>query len=247
MAAGGCLRLAAPLLLLGTLLPLGRAASPGQGQLAPPQMIAAGAMSLEAAEVARSLARLDALGQQQVLCAVAERAHGVPLPSVCEEGTLTHHGAAHGLRLLASSGGSGSGSASGSGSHHQVNREHIELMVVAVIMITVVFEIFTHWLDHIAAPVPHIFQIVQRVYKELMLLGIISFGLFFFESNFTLAPSVSHELHEIHILIFFIAIAYIAEALFTLAVANLVAARCAARGLRLRARLRVGAWKTHAR
>ena len=98
-------------------------------------------------------------------------------------------------------------------------------MVILVIFITVAIEIGTHKLDHLASEHDHIFQIVQRVYKELMLLGIISFGLFFFESNFTLAPSVSHELHEIHILIFFIAIAYIAEALFTLAVANLVAAR----------------------
>jgi hypothetical protein len=222
-----------PLLLGAALLPSVKA-SAAEDALAPPKMLAAQQqpMSSAAAAVARSLAQLDALDQQQVLCAVA-RAHGpegAPLPSVCVEGALSDHGAAHGLRLLAASGGGGSGSAaaSGSGGHHQVNREHIELMVVAVIMITVVFEIFTHWLDRIAAPVPHIFQIVQRVYKELMLLGIISFGLFFFESNFTLAPSVSHELHEIHILIFFIAIAYIAEAIFTLAVSNLVAARSAA-------------------
>ena len=46
------------------------------------------------------------------------------------------------------------------------------MMVVAVILITVVFEVVTHALDHYAEHVPHIFQIVQRVYKELMLLGI---------------------------------------------------------------------------
>ena len=73
------------------------------------------------------------------------------------------------------------------GGHHATNREHIELMVVAVIMLTVVVEVLTHKLDHYAEHSgEHIFQIVQRVYKELMLLGIISFSLFFFEASFCL-------------------------------------------------------------
>ena len=99
------------------------------------------------------------------------------------------------------------------------------MMVVAVILITVVFEVVTHALDHYAEHVPHIFQIVQRVYKELMLLGIISFGLFFFESSFCLPPEFTHELHVIHILIFYISIMYIAEAIFILYVAGAVARR----------------------
>ena len=99
------------------------------------------------------------------------------------------------------------------------------MMTVAVIMITVVFEVGTHAIDHYAAHQPHIFQIVQRVYKELMLLGIISFGLFFFESLACLPPEFTHELHIIHILIFFISIAYIAEAIFILYVAGAVARR----------------------
>ena len=56
-----------------------------------------------------------------------------------------------------------------------------------------------------------------------MLLGIISFSLFFFESSFCLAPGVTHELHVIQILIFFISIMYIAEAFFILFIAALVA------------------------
>ena len=106
-----------------------------------------------------------------------------------------------------------------------VNREHIELMVIAVVIITVLIEVGTHWIDHATEKHDHIFQIVQRVYKELMLLGIISFGLFFFESSACLAPAVTHELHVIHILVFFISIAYIAEAFFILYVAALVARR----------------------
>ena len=51
-------------------------------------------------------------------------------------------------------------------------------MVILVIFITVAIEIGTHKLDHLASEHDHIFQIVQRVYKELMLLGIISFGPF---------------------------------------------------------------------
>ena len=107
-------------------------------------------------------------------------------------GGLAPDGEQH--RMLASSGGSASGSGSGSmdldacphkhGGHHATNREHIELMVVAVIMLTVVVEVLTHKLDHYAEHSgEHIFQIVQRVYKELMLLGIISFSLFF-EASF---------------------------------------------------------------
>lgn len=99
------------------------------------------------------------------------------------------------------------------------------MMTVAVIMITVVFEVVTHAVDHYAAKQPHIFQIVQRVYKELMLLGIISFGLFFFETLACIGPEFTHELHVIHILIFFISIAYIAEAIFILYVAGAVARR----------------------
>jgi len=82
------------------------------------------------------------------------------------------------------------------------------LMVAPVIMITVI-EVATHYLDQQTEKQPHIFHIVQRS-KELMLLGIISFGLFPVESNFNL-PEFTHERHVIHILIFYISLACIVE------------------------------------
>ena len=45
----------------------------------------------------------------------------------------------------------------------------------------------------------HVFEMVQRVYKELMLLGIISFMLFLVETFACLDPFILHELHIIHL------------------------------------------------
>jgi len=100
-------------------------------------------------------------------------------------------------------------------------------MVVAVIFVTVFIEVITHKVDHIAEHTPYIFQIVQRVYKELMLLGIISFGLFLLESNICFPADILHDLHTVHILIFYMSLAYIVEAMFILYVAGLVARRWA--------------------
>ena len=63
-----------------------------------------------------------------------------------------------------------------------VPQVHIEMMGVVVILLTVLIEVGTHKLDHITFHFEHIFEMVQRVYKELMLLGIISFMLFLVES-----------------------------------------------------------------
>ena len=241
----------------------------------PPGSTSQELMTAAAGQVLSALDQLTPADQRSLLGSLAcVRASGdAVLLAAC--GGLAPDGEQH--RMLASSGGSASGSGSGSmdpdacphkhGGHHATNREHIELMVVAVIMLTVVVEVLTHKLDHYAEHSgEHIFQIVQRVYKELMLLGIISFSLFFFEASFCLAPEItyahqppqtlplqhiapptpsktisyyfpshsstrlrnpllshSHELHIIHILIFFISIAYIAEAIFILYVAGAIA------------------------
>ena len=71
----------------------------------------------------------------------------------------------------------------------------------------------------------HIFQIVQRVYKELMLLGIISFMLFLVETAACLAPEILHELHIIHLSLFYISVAFILEAFFILYMAETVSKR----------------------
>jgi hypothetical protein len=47
--------------------------------------------------------------------------------------------------------------------------------------------------------------------QELMLMGTISFILFMFEEMTCLAPEITHELHIIHFLLFYISISYIAE------------------------------------
>ena len=225
-----------PLLFALTALTHGSAAASSAPRMLAGPSVRPGVADV-AAELASSLERLDFAEQQLVLgaFACAHFPEDAVMRAACD--AMGGGDGSHAMRLLAASSSSGSGSISSSGSgvdpncpyksdvHHPPNREHIELMVCAVIMITVVFEVFTHWLDNASANVPHIYQIVQRVYKELMLLGIISFGLFFFESNFCLPPEITHELHVIHILIFYIAISYIAEALFTLAVANIVASR----------------------
>jgi len=73
------------------------------------------------------------------------------------------------------------------------------MMGVVVILLTVLIEVGTHKLDHITFHFEHIFEMVQRVYKELMLLGIISFMLFLVETAACLAPEILHELHIIHL------------------------------------------------
>ena len=167
----------------------------------PPGSTSQELMTAAAGQVLSALDQLTPADQRSLLGSLAcVRASGdAVLLAAC--GGLAPDGEQH--RMLASSGGSASGSGSGSmdpdacphkhGGHHATNREHIELMVVAVIMLTVVVEVLTHKLDHYAEHSgEHIFQIVQRVYKELMLLGIISFSLFFFEASFCLAPEITY-------------------------------------------------------
>ena len=86
-------------------------------------------------------------------------------------------------------------------------------------------QVGTHSLDHAVARWNHITVMVNRVYKELMLLGVISFGLFVIETTACLNPEVTHELHLIHLLLFYSAVAYIAETLFILYISELIAAR----------------------
>lgn len=180
------------------------------------------------AAVSWELSRLDAGRQQRLLgrlaCMQLRSTGDALVQAACDAGADSRHAlrelavqqwrpASPRSRFLAAAGSSGSGSGSGSGgcpykheSTEETNREHLELMVVAVIFITVVIEVVTHRVDHIASHQPYIFQIVQRVYKELMLLGIISFMLFLFESNACLSPDLLHDLHIIHILIFYISL-----------------------------------------
>ena len=184
------------------------------------------------AAVSLQLSRLDAGRQQQLLgrlaCLQLRSSGDALVQAACDAAAEPRHAlrelavqqwrpASPRSRFLAAAGagssGSGGGSGSGSGgcpykheSTEETNREHLELMVVAVIFITVLIEVVTHRVDHIAKTQEYIFQIVQRVYKELMLLGIISFMLFLFESNACLSPDLLHDLHIIHILIFYISL-----------------------------------------
>ena len=66
---------------------------------------------------------------------------------------------------------------------------------------------------------------VQLVYKELMLLGLISFMLFLIELWSCLSPAIAHNLHTIHLLLFLLSMAYILEAVFILCISEIVVRR----------------------
>ena len=102
---------------------------------------------------------------------------------------------------------------------------YIELMGVAVILVTVAIELATHKLEHMTEEYQHIHEMVQLVYKELMLLGLISFMLFLIELWSCLSPAIAHNLHTIHLLLFLLSMAYILEAVFILCISEIVVRR----------------------
>ena len=111
---------------------------------------------------------------------------------------------------------------SGHGSGEGVDTLYIELMGVAVILVTVAIELATHKLEHMTEEYQHIHEMVQLVYKELMLLGLISFMLFLIELWSCLSPAIAHNLHTIHLLLFLLSMAYILEAVFILCISEVV-------------------------
>ena len=107
------------------------------------------------------------------------------------------------------------GSIFGLGSSLNVQAASISL--IAIVAFTVIFELGTHKLDHHLEGSPYK-EMVDKIYKELTILGFISFGVFMFiQSEAEVDQDIFLAFEFSHIVIFFAALFFIIEAFFLMA------------------------------
>ena len=80
--------------------------------------------------------------------------------------------------------------------------------MVALIGFTVAFEYCLHHIEHQLRSHTHYLKILSKVYKELMILGFISFSILIVLQVFDLDTSTSETLEFVHVWFFFIALLY---------------------------------------
>ena len=80
--------------------------------------------------------------------------------------------------------------------------------MVALIGFTVAFEYCLHHIEHQLRSHTHYLKILSKVYKELMILGFISFSILIVLQVFALTSTVSETLEFVHVWFFFIALLY---------------------------------------
>eukprot|EP01041_Mallomonas_annulata_P012985 gene12985-27405_t len=89
---------------------------------------------------------------------------------------------------------------------------------IAVVLFLIAFEHFTEILDELEEEYNSAFHMIQTVYKELMIMGVVSFIIIMLETNKTLgSESVVHWLEAIdfaHISLFFAALFFVIHAIF---------------------------------
>ena len=114
---------------------------------------------------------------------------------------------------------------------------HATVCFCVLIMFTIVLEYIVHRTEHFIhhkLPV-HYAEIFNKVVKELMILGIISFSIFVGEQAFALASKDYYlALEFAHVTIFFAALVFVVQATFLLALMNGIVSkwdRLAARSL----------------
>ena len=61
---------------------------------------------------------------------------------------------------------------------HEINSMYISTSLIAVIAFTIVFELFTHYVEHKLESSPVHLGMLRKLYSELMILGFISFIIF---------------------------------------------------------------------
>ena len=80
--------------------------------------------------------------------------------------------------------------------------------MVALIGFTVAFEYCLHHIEHQLRSHTHYLKILSKVYKELMILGFISFSILIVLQVFSLTTTASETLEFVHVWFFFIALLY---------------------------------------
>ena len=80
--------------------------------------------------------------------------------------------------------------------------------MVALIGFTVAFEYCLHHIEHQLRSHTHYLKILSKVYKELMILGFISFSILIVLQVFELTTTTSETLEFVHVWFFFIALLY---------------------------------------
>jgi hypothetical protein len=114
---------------------------------------------------------------------------------------------------------------------------HATVCFCVLIICTIVLEYIVHRTEHfIAHKLPmHYLDIFNKVVKELMILGIVSFSIFIGEQAFALASKDYYlALEFAHVTIFFAALVFVVQATFLLALMNGIVSkwdRLAARSL----------------
>jgi len=118
-------------------------------------------------------------------------------------------------QLLAAS---GDGSASHGVAHsvfdsdyveNEMNPMHALICLTCVILVANTLEIGMHWLEHRFSEWPHYARLLNKVYKELMILGIISFLIFIgLQSRLVSHNQYLFALEFTHFLVFMVALVY---------------------------------------
>ena len=87
---------------------------------------------------------------------------------------------------------------------------------IVVVAFLIFFESITSTIDYLRDYYPASYQMIQKVYKELMIMGVVSFSVVMFESQSKY--SYDHEwiiaIDFVHILLFFTALFYVVHACF---------------------------------